>query len=51
LSFHTLRLGVPVDVQVEVRNRHEITVLRDYDRTASGFTQRRSALVVVEWMA
>jgi Transposase DDE domain len=48
LTFHNLRLGVPVDVQVEVRNRHEITVLRDYDKTAHAVTQRRNALFVVD---
>jgi hypothetical protein len=48
LTFHNLRLGVPVDVQVEVRNRHEITVLRDYDKTAQAVTQRRNALFAVD---
>lgn len=48
LTFHNLRLGVPVDVQVEVRNRHEITVLRDYDKTPQAVTQQRNALFVVD---
>lgn len=48
LAFHNLRLGVPVDVQVEVRNRHEITVLRDYDHTPQAVTQRRNALLMVD---
>jgi hypothetical protein len=48
LTFHNLRLGVPVDVQVEVRNRHEITVLRDYDQTPNAVTQHRNALFVVD---
>jgi hypothetical protein len=48
LTFHNLRLGVPVDVQVEVRSRHEITVLRDYDKAPQAVTQRRNALFVVD---
>jgi hypothetical protein len=37
-----------VDVQVEIRNRHEITVLRDYDQSPHAVTQRRDALFVVD---
>ena len=48
LTFHNLRLGVPVDVQVEVLNRHETTVLRDYDKTPDAVTQHRNALFVVD---
>jgi hypothetical protein len=48
LTFHDLRLGVPVDVQVEVLNRHETTVLRDYDQTSQAVTQQRNALFVVD---
>lgn len=48
LTFHNLRLGVPVDVQVEVRNRHEITVLRDYEKTPQAVTRRRNALFAVD---
>ena len=48
LTFHNLRLGVPVDVQVEIRNRHEITVLRDYDQSPGAVTQRPNAVFVVD---
>ncbi len=48
LTFYNLRLGVPVDVQVEIRNRHEIAVLRDYDTSAHAVTQRPNALFVVD---
>ena len=48
MTFHNLRLGVPVDVQVEVRNRHEIAVLRDYDHSPHALTKHRNALFVVD---
>ena len=37
-----------MDVQVEIRNRHEITVLRDYDQSPNAVTQRPNALFVVD---
>jgi hypothetical protein len=48
LTFHNLRLGVPVDVQVEIRNRHEVAVLRDYDQSPHALTRQRNALFVVD---
>ena len=48
LSFYNLRLGVPEDVYVEPRNRHESQVLRDYDRCASALTGQRHTLRLVD---
>jgi len=31
LTFYDVRLGCPCDVQMDTRNRHETTLLRDYD--------------------
>ena len=48
LTVYNLRLGVPVDVQIEIRNRHEIIVLCDYNRTPEAVTERRNVLFVVD---
>ena len=39
LSFYNLRLGVPEDVHVETRSRHETAILRDYDRSPQALTR------------
>jgi hypothetical protein len=48
LSFYNLRLGIPEDVHVETRNRHESLLLRDYDREASALTGQRNTLWLVD---
>jgi len=48
LSFYDLRLGCPVDVAVDTRNRHELALLRDYDERAAALTHHRGALWVVD---
>lgn len=48
LSFYNLRLGVPEDVQVETRSRHETAILRDYDRSPQALTQERHTLFLVD---
>jgi len=48
LSFYNLRLGVPEDVQVETRNRHETAILRDYDRSPHALTRERHTLFLVD---
>lgn len=48
LSFYDLRLGVPVDVQVDTRNRHETRLLRDYDAREQALTQQRNAVWLVD---
>lgn len=48
LSFYNLRLGVPEDVYVDTRNRHESLLLRDYDRQASALTGQRNTLWLVD---
>ena len=48
LSFYNLRLGIPEDVQVETRNRHETAVLRDYDQSPHALTRARETLFVVD---
>lgn len=48
LSFYNLRLGVPEDVQVETRNRHEMAILRDYDRSPQAPTRERHTLFLVD---
>ena len=48
LTFYDLRLGVPVDVQVETRNRHETAILKDYDRLPTALTRTRGALFVLD---
>jgi hypothetical protein len=48
LSFYNLRLGVPEDVQVETRSRHETAILRDYDRSPQALTRARDTLFLVD---
>ncbi len=48
LSFYNLRLGVPEDVQVETRSRHETVILRDYDRSPRALTRERHTLFLVD---
>jgi hypothetical protein len=48
LSFYNLRLGVPEDVQVETRSRHETAILRDYDRSPRALTCERQTLFLVD---
>lgn len=48
LSFYNLRLGVPEDVQVETRSRHETAILRDYDRSPQALTRERQTLFLVD---
>ena len=48
LTFYDLRLGCPVDACVETRSRHELAVLRDYDRTEEALTGQRGALWLVD---
>ena len=48
LSFYDLRLGVPVDVQVDTRSRHETRLLRDYDAREHALTRRRGALWLLD---
>lgn len=48
LSFYDVRLGCPVDACVETRSRHELAVLRDYDRTEEALTGQRGALWLVD---
>jgi hypothetical protein len=48
LSVYNLRLGVPEDVQVETRNRHETAILRDYDRSPRALTRERHTLFLVD---
>jgi hypothetical protein len=48
LSFYNLRLGVPEDVQVETRSRHETAILRDYDQSPQALTRERHTLFLVD---
>ncbi len=50
LSFYHLRLGVPEDVRVDTRSRHETRILRDYDQDALALalTRERRSLWVVD---
>lgn len=48
LSFYNLRLGVPEDVRVETRSRHETAILRDYDRSPQALTRARHTLFLVD---
>jgi len=43
-----MRLGVPADVQVDTRSRHETQLLRDYDAGEHAPTRRRGALWLVD---
>jgi hypothetical protein len=48
LSFYNVRRGVPEDVHVETRSRHEQLLLRDYDRDPSALTRQRHTLWLVD---
>jgi hypothetical protein len=48
LSFYDVRLGVPADVYVDTRNRHETALLRDYDGGEPAMTRHRNALWLVD---
>jgi hypothetical protein len=48
LSVYNLRLGVPEDVQVETRSRHETAILRDYDHAPHALTRERGTLFLVD---
>ncbi|MDZ7750097.1 MAG: transposase [Gammaproteobacteria bacterium] len=48
LSFYDVRLGCPADVYVDTRNRHETTLLRDYDANEQAMTRHRKALWLVD---
>ena len=48
LSFYNVRRGIPEDVHVETRSRHEVQLLRDYDREASALTRQRQTLWLVD---
>ena len=48
LTFYDVRLGCPVDVCVETCNRHELTVLHDYDASPKAITCQKRALWVVD---
>jgi hypothetical protein len=48
LTFYDVRLGVPVDVAVETRNRHETAILRDYDRSPAAVIRQRSAICLLD---
>ena len=41
LSFYNLRLGVPEDVRVDTRRRHETRILRDDDQKPQALTRER----------
>lgn len=47
LSFYNVRLGIPEDVSVDTRNRHETMLLRDYDQTPHAVTRDKN----VVWLA
>lgn len=48
LSFYDVRLGCPCDVQMDTRNRHETTLLRDYDSNPDALTHQNNALWLVD---
>lgn len=48
LSFYNVRRGIPEDVHVETRSRHEQLLLRDYDRDAAALTRQRHTLWLVD---
>jgi hypothetical protein len=43
LSFYDVRLGIPTDVYVDTRNRHETALLRDYDQSKHAVTRHKGA--------
>ncbi|MCP4407800.1 MAG: transposase [Gammaproteobacteria bacterium] len=48
LSFYDVRMGCVADVAVETRSRHEIPIMKDYDKTGGALTQVKGALWVVD---
>jgi len=48
LTFYNLRTGLPQDVFVETRSRHETRLLRDYDRDARAMTRTKGMLWLVD---
>ena len=48
LSFYEVRLGVPADVYVDTRSRHETALLRDYDQGEQAMTGHKGALWLVD---
>ncbi|MFZ1574735.1 MAG: hypothetical protein WAT36_05780 [Chromatiaceae bacterium] len=48
LSFYNLRRGVPEDVRVDTRRRHETRILRDYDQEPQALTRERRGLWLVD---
>lgn len=46
LAFYDVRLGAPVDVQLETRNQHEMLVFKDYGKESSSLLQQRQAFIV-----
>jgi hypothetical protein len=48
LTFYNLRTGLPRDVFVETRSRHETRLLRDYDRDAQAMTRTKGMLWLVD---
>jgi hypothetical protein len=48
LSFYDVRLGIPTDVYVDTRNRHETALLRDYDQSNHAVTRHKGALWLVD---
>ena len=48
LSFYDVRQGIPADVYVDTRNRHETALLRDYDANEQAMTRHKKALWLVD---
>jgi hypothetical protein len=48
LTFYDVRLGCPCDVQMDTRNRHETTLLKDYDSNPDALTHQKNALWLVD---
>ncbi len=44
LTFYNLRLGVPEDVRIDTRSRHETRILRDYDQKPQALSRERCGL-------
>ncbi|MBU1962840.1 MAG: transposase [Gammaproteobacteria bacterium] len=48
LSFFDVRLGLPENVSVDTRNRHETMLLRDYDQTPHAVTRDKNVVWLVD---
>lgn len=48
LTFYDVRLGAPVDVRLETRNKHEMLVFKDYAKESDSLLKQRQALWVVD---